>query len=527
MKTLVYRITLLEPGLFTALEGDPNSGVSFPFIPGSVLRGALIHKYRGANKINPADDAARRLFFNGATRFLNGYPVADNAPSAPTPRAWQHVKRDEANVSDATIETLDDKKQWAELSAPFAIRQDANAKTIQPERQLTIHIQRPRAAGRPQRNNGAIFRYEALAPNQTFEAVIQCEDADETTLKNLLKGEIALGGSRAGAYGRAAIKIANEKDEAATEKSSAGEAKTNDGKLRVVLQSDALLRDVWGQFTSDPQVVGQAIAARLGIADGLKALDAFAKTRYVGGFNRTWGLPLPQMMAIEMGSVFEFEMPSPEPDPTVLETLGIGERRAEGFGRVAVYDPMNKTFGVEKWEYAVAGEAGHLDADSAEIAKQMVERLMRRRLDENVVTTAYALKLDGGQLKPISAAQLSRLRNIIHDELMGDGKCQRVLDYLNGVKDADPKKRKTGALERSATKKQFTRARIGGKRLADWIQAIAELNEADTPLAQVFQPGDAPSLGPYKAELTRELKEEYALKFLDAALRRALKVNRD
>lgn len=355
MKTMVYRITLLEPGLFTALEGDPNSGVSFPFIPGSVLRGALIHKYRGTQKINPADDAARRLFFNGATRFLNGYPVADDAPSAPTPRAWQHVKRDEANASDATIEKPDDKKQWAELSAPFAIRQGAKAKTIQPERQLTIHIQRPRAAGRPKRNDGAIYRYESLAPNQVFMAAIQCDaDADATELEKLASGEVSLGGARTGAYGRARIELVKPNELAQTETQLDNVSQTPADTLYVIFESDVLLRDEYGQFTSDPKVVRKAIAKRLGVAESAlcepDALgkpnmegepNAWMRTRYVGGFNRTWGLPLPQMMAIEMGSVFEFEMPSPKPDTTVLETLGIGERCAEGFGRVAVYYPAH------------------------------------------------------------------------------------------------------------------------------------------------------------------------------------------
>ena len=45
MIALSFELCLKEPLLATALEGDPNSAVSLPFIPGSMLRGALIGRY--------------------------------------------------------------------------------------------------------------------------------------------------------------------------------------------------------------------------------------------------------------------------------------------------------------------------------------------------------------------------------------------------------------------------------------------------------------------------------------------------
>jgi len=524
MTTIVYRITLLEPGLFTALEGDPNSGVSFPYIPGSVLRGALIHKYRENHKgqnFDPAADATRQLFFNGTTRFLNAYPIANDALGEPTPKTWHHVKRQDSDATDATIHALDPKKQWNGYAAPFARKADNTATMIQPERQLTIHIQRPRIPGRPQRNDGAIFRYEALAPQQTFQAAIQCEEADEKTLRDLLEGEISLGGSRTGAYGRANILLLDQQAPSETPSHS------TDGKLRVIFLSDVLLRDACGQYTSDPKVVRAAIAKRLGVDESaLGEPNAFMRTRYVGGFNRTWGLPLPQMLAIEMGSVFEFAMPPGEIDFAALETQGIGERRAEGFGRVARYQPV-ENLKTQKWEFEPSDSAGTPDAESKRVAQEIVERLTRRRLDENVVEGVYALKMDSQALKPISRAQLSRLRNLIHDELMGAGKRERILNYLNGVDDKDSKRHKDGVLERSTSKKQFTRARVDGVRLADWIQEVMALDAKDKRLKEAFNLEGVPSLGQETPRLTPELEQEYALKFLDAALRRALNVKRD
>lgn len=521
MKTLVYRITLLEAGLFTALEGDPNSGVSFPYIPGSVLRGALIHKYRATNAFDPAADATRQLFFNGTTRFLNAYPVVHDALGEPTPKTWHHVKRQDSDATDATIHALDPKKQWNGYAAPFARKADNTATMIQPERQLTIHIQRPRIPGRPQRNDGAIFRYETLAPQQVFQAEIQCADSDENTLKGLLGGEISLGGSRTGAYGRANILLLDQQAPSETPSHS------TDGKLRVIFTSDVLLRDACGQYTSDPKVVRAAIAKRLRVDESaLGETNAFMRTRYVGGFNRTWGLPLPQMLAIEMGSVFEFAMPPGEIDFAALETQGIGERRAEGFGRVARYQPVEK-LKTQKWEFELPDSVGTPDVESKRVAQEIVERLTRRRLDENVVEGVYALKMDSQALKPISRAQLSRLRNLIQDALMFPEGEKANVETDKKTARARVKEYMANVMARSTSKKQFTRARVDGVRLADWIQEVMALDAKEARLKGAFNLEGVPSLGQETPRLTPELEQEYALKFLDAALRRALNVKRD
>ncbi len=541
MKEIFYRITLLEPGLFTALEGDPNSGVSFPFIPGSVLRGALIHKYRANHVIDPAAEAARQLFFNGNTRFLNGYPSPSNALGQPTPLSWQHEKRVEDSAMDAAGQTPDPKKQWTGVKKPFARKAGDTATVIDPERQLTIHIQRPRAAGRPKRNDGAIYRYEALAPNQVFIAVIQCDvDSDAQELGKLVSGEVSLGGARTGAYGRARIELVKADELAQMQTQSKTVSQASRHEFYVILESDALLRDEWGQYTCDAKVVRNAIAARLGVKDAneLGEPKAWMQTRYVGGFNRTWGLPLPQMMAIEMGSVFEFAMPSGDLKWTELETKGIGERRAEGFGRVAVYQPTEQTLDLKKWEYQVAGQAENLDEDSDKVARQMVERLMRKRLDENVVAVAYALEMDPEKLKPIRPAQLSRLRNIIHDELMSLDADKSDAKEVPAPAQSETKTKKekpreriqkymTDVLARNTSKKQFTHARVDGMRLSDWIQELLELKPEHKRLSALFEVGSVPSLGKYTPHVTPELKDEYALKFLDAALRRALNVKRE
>ena len=94
MNCIRYRITLSEPALLTSLEGDPNESISFNYIPGSVLRGIVIGKYikkyrRDSGSLEAADKVARRLFFNGSTRYLNGYPLDRlDRRALPVPHSW-------------------------------------------------------------------------------------------------------------------------------------------------------------------------------------------------------------------------------------------------------------------------------------------------------------------------------------------------------------------------------------------------------------------------------------------------------
>lgn len=546
MKVITYRITLLEPTLVTALEGDPNEGVAFDYLPGSVLRGALISKYlraKNLTNLDAADADVRRRFFNGATRYLNGYPLdrLDNR-ALPTPHSWQQdkeaaskqTKDNPAPIYDFAIDAEPsgvDQPQGVKM--PFCTLTDGSARLVQPNRHIAVHTARTRRFGRampadkidPSKGDmqGAVYRYDALAPRQTFEAMILCDDSDVTNLNSWLTGEAKLGGSRSGGYGRARFEVV--KDEVADNWCETGGMLTPnaDGKLIVTLLSDALLRDQNGQFVVDPDVVTATLSAQLGVAlspykypnESEPRRWTYIRGEPIGGFNRKWGLPLPQALTVQMGSVFVFDKPNcDESKLRQLEEQGIGERRAEGFGRVAVnwhtepelkVDPTSPTPSIA----AVTIPSG---SDSERLLRRMAERLLRRRLDERLVSKANQTKIDN----PPHNSQLSRLRNILHDELMKEAPDpQRVRDFLNRVK------------ERNAARNQFERARIGHTPLLKWLEETLQITDENTWKSLLgFQAGDARKVGGVGAALTNALRTEYVLRLIDAVLARAAKERR-
>lgn len=546
MTALTLRIDLLGPVLVTSLDGDPNSMVSYDYLPGSVLRGTLIGAYmraHGLSELDPADEATRRLFFDGRTRYLNAYPLPyDGARALPTPRSWFHEKGDDYPVYDLAVP--EDERavltQARRVATPFCHLAPADedeeaeglALLIRPERQVAVHIARGRTVGvartRDRDGDGTIFRYDALAAGQSFMAAIIVDYPDDArTLCALLDAprDLIIGAARSAGYGRVRVHATEEVAGWREAGDPAGLARAPEREdLTVTLLSHALLRGAHGQYGAGGDHVGAAVAARLGLTEPLRPREdrVFTAGEVVGGFNRTWGLPLPQTLAACMGSVYVFARPdmsavSDLPERLVrLEEQGIGERRAEGFGRLAVNWPVGTQWGklqlpVPQFELFRFGEAASAGSDTA---RHMVKRLLLRRLDALLVARANAL---GHRITPAGPrpSQLARLRGIVQDALVMEPAVgrKRLTDYLNKLS------------ARQVTRRQFTVDRVDNRLLLDWLQMRVSDGGADAGIWSDLgiTPRDLPAIGGVAAELTDVLVYRYNLRLVDGVLARAAK----
>jgi CRISPR-associated protein Csx10 len=526
VKIITYRIKLLEPVLVTSLDGDPNSATAFDYLPGSVLRGVMIGEYLRNQSLTPAqfkadDIAARHLFFNGATRYLNGYPVESNRRTLPVPQSWQCEKGQEGEFFDFAVQpTADDEKQWQGISKPFCLLiepdeddedNETQARLIQPEHLITVHTARDRKYGRARTDSGAVYRYESLQAGQTFEAAIICDqDADAATLLPLLTGEATLGGSRSSGYGRVQFTHAQER---AVWREVGGTLQPDyNGKLILTLLSDTLVRDVNGQYAVDSHAVTAALSAALGnLPLTLNADRTFLRGAAVGGFNRKWGLPLPQTLAVRMGSVFVYDALTGVANAlrTALDTLekcGIGERRAEGFGRVVVNWQTEEHLKKNETRPPPPPARDINENNSMVIAQRMAKRMLRQRLDAAVTERANPL---GEKIKGPKNSQLSRLRLIIHDALRQEPTAgrQRLNEYFNNL------------FDRQSTRKQFIRDRVAGDTLLGWMRERVT-DQASIDICEIERPTIGANV---TAELTVELIYEYNLRLIDGVLARAAK----
>ncbi|HOK59105.1 MAG TPA: hypothetical protein PL047_08875 [Methanothrix sp.] len=503
MKALTYEIHLLEPLLATRLGGgDPNSAVGFEFIPGSLVRGMVIGRYAPQNPIDAADAEFRRLFLDGSVRFLNAYPQAYGRRTLPVPLSW-HREKDSgktAPIYDFAVQVPDGTdRQWQRIEQPFCylwVSEDGDFKVelAKPERRINIHTAREDRQ-RVTKGESTVFRYEALAPEQVFRGVILADQEDDLeTLKQWLpEGEVVhLGGSHLAGYGQARLQKVGIQDDW-HEYKPVGE--DTDDFIIVTLLSDALIRD--------PQT--GAYVTTLEPVVGYAHQQVFVNVCVVGGFNRKWNLPLPQTPAIQAGSVFVY----PANDDLLsrlqsLEVSSIGERRAEGLGRIAVnWHRAAEIVPVEKPAPSTPLSFTLRDGDSVDLARRMVERMLRQKLDRALVAAVNRLQIQ----HPPSNAQLSRMR-LVARRALSQKNAQVIIQHLDGMK--------------KAARDQFQRARIGGERLDDWLRARAENVQGIWELLQVDQK-QSPALGGIQPEWTEALALEYTVRLIDRVLQRAQK----
>ncbi|MCS7001244.1 MAG: hypothetical protein NZ518_00190 [Dehalococcoidia bacterium] len=467
MTVVRYHVTLNEPVLATALDGDPNSAVSHRYLPGSMLRGLAIGltlQDEKRRELDVNDAETRRRFFDGATRFLNGYPVIAGRRSLPAPRSWQKDSHgDGTAIADQAAPPGTPRPEMKKAKAikdTYFVPADSSGEVIlaKPARVVTVHTQRDRAMGRATEGGGAVFRYEALAAGQTFAAWIVCDDqGDAERFAELLKRHptARLGGARTAGYGAIAIHdVAVVADADAIEAGAARQLRA-DGALTVTLLSDAILRDQHGQARPDAALLAEQVATRLGVS--ATDFTAFTATGMVGGFNRTWGLPLPQTPTLAAGSVIVLQGVASAPPEAIaaLEREGIGERRAEGFGRLAINLPSPTAI-------AKAPEPPPPAAPTLSDESRAQWAAMQRRIEQ---ARREVQRLEEAQRKRLSnvppRSQISRVREVILAQIIAESpRVEAITGFLDDVKG-----KRAGKL--------LERAKVDGKSMVEWLREEA------------------------------------------------------
>ncbi|GAA6618074.1 RAMP superfamily CRISPR-associated protein [Scytonema sp. NUACC26] len=520
MKAITFIFKTKQPILATSFQGDPNSDVSYSYIPGSMIRGVLIGRYLDRNGLHNTDivthQTIRRLFFDGTTRYLNAYLCSQQGKRTfPISLSWRKDKGAELSESEG-IKIYDfsvAKPSDDELESPkavgeyFWVEEGGYLRLYSVERRINIHNLRDRRKGRSAESEGEIFRYDAIDTGQTFQGVILCEPSDEQLIKELLTpSDIWLGGSRSAGYGHVQI-IKVDSPVSWIEVEELPENRVNNNILKITLLSDLILRDECGQYVAIPPT--QLLFEALGVSLS-KPRIAYMDSTFIGGFNRKWGLPLPQVPAVKAGSVFIFENVQVSAEQIhQLETEGIGERRVEGFGRIAVNWRIDKPdFIAKKPEPKLPSrrERPQLQTqESRNLARQMGERILRQKLEQLLLAQIEPQKLAPNEM---TNSQLSRLM-IVARQALDVCSHQPLNDLLNQLP--------------SNARSQYERTKIGGKPLKEkiqgWLEQPTEWIE-NSNLQTVAIADEA-------ASLTNELALEYTLRLIMAIAKNAIKEKSD
>jgi CRISPR-associated protein Csx10 len=531
-----------------------------------------------------AEPEAQRLFFNGKTRYLHAYPVIyDGGRGLPAPLAWRKRKKLGASETEEAREIFDwaeerlDEQLNAMSEDAFCIVKGQEVYWREPEYQINVHTQRDAIKGKAVEGLGAIYRYEALPVGLRLKGVVLTELKDDADYikKLLVNHTILLGKSRTAGYGKVILEEIEDlpygwrevgeessayeqnqpesesdydmdeadlqSDDAAQESQAFGGPAESLEMFKLTLLSEAIVRDESGQFTLDPL---PAIRRRMNAL--LKELEEdaeiekrqfrlehpeerddqcfiFRKYEIVGGFNRKWRLPLTQASAIPAGSVFFIRAAPPVPRTILrrLEEDGIGERQAEGFGRVAINWPSETP---HRWiadradEESDSAAAIKLTEEEKELGRLMLRRMLLQKLDNLLLEAVHDLKIVGN----IPNSQLSRWRAVTRSAMAEKSPVRRVGRLVEFL--AAEEEKKSNAWEK------MRRARVhyseGTKRLTDWVKNV--LTDENSPWRWFPELGnrvpESLKLGrEVEVKAEKEVAVEYRLRLIDGVLARKAK----
>ncbi len=198
---------------------------------------------------------------------------------------------------------------------------------------------------RPTSDIGGVYSYETIPIGTTFKAELrlpqdlaeQLKKQDVNWWQKLNGKSDRLGQSKKDDYGL--VKI-----EAKSPQSAAKKPLPNNNLLTVWVLSDILLRDQRLRPTASVKDLQNELEAKLEVKLELRKnddlLSLMARQNRLESWQVRWGLPRPSLVGLAAGSCFAFEIQGNINSQQLaqkigeLETTGIGERIAEGFGQL-------------------------------------------------------------------------------------------------------------------------------------------------------------------------------------------------
>ena len=356
----------LETPVVVPQQTIGNVVTSLDYIPGTYLLGPVMNALQQAtDKELFADVACAKI------QVSNAYLVVNGKRGRPIPLAFFCDKTAGADnkrqMWNRLVEAEPSTKQLKQQRSGYIgeLETGEALKWDRPRRFTLSHATVEDLSQRPTSDVGGVYTYEAIPAGTQLRTHLRLRKSVSDLLgdgwQQHLPSVVRLGVAKKDDYGLASIAMV---DESTTSDESTGQDNRSliddHGQFSLWFVSDALLRnsalrpatglnDLEGCLstllsTKDDEVIVKA-------RSNDERLSVVLRTRRTEGWNQRWSLPRPSYIAILAGACAVFEVVgwaarSTEKKDTLCDALkkldcnGLGERRAEGFGEVAISDPM-------------------------------------------------------------------------------------------------------------------------------------------------------------------------------------------
>ncbi len=441
---LRYRIMLTAPAVIPMADGDPNIVMTRRDVPGSNIWGAAAWCYLSQPNHTSEDNAFRHAFLDGSLRFLAAYPEADDSEASnempqrmiPIPHSIRKFKKNEELVD--FVEQLPEEDPIKRLDQSYAIISEGSLRTQAVKTELNYHHARAKnrrigralgAEAAEGADRGAFFTYEAIEAGQSFQGAVLSSKDDLKNLQSWLQeGQIRIGRSRSAQYGEAKFKWLDDKPQelnGRVEWDGFVEQQSPDasdpGKCLIITSlSPLLIVNDYGH--PEARFPEDELAEALGLETSeLKLCSSYTRTEVIGGYNSHLRLPRQQWPAIAPGSIFVFkaEKTLDQKHLLQLEHNGLGLRKGEGFGRIAVNRQNNlgltgckeiQLDDLESQSAPIAPEASEVP----EAIQSLLQDIVRSRCLTEMQQRAMTVAKSKNNIP--SNALLSRMRSFLQQD---------------------------------------------------------------------------------------------------------------
>ncbi len=407
---LDLRVACVDPVL-SALAATDNTVRGQVSVPGGRVLPVVVARAQSAGL------DVEHLVRAGELRCEPLVPEVNGRPARPLPRAFVAPKGSPVSRLWNLLRTSSPRGQTSKSPRDRWVGEphDGVLPLRSADLQVRLHNTVEDAVQRPTEAVGGLFGYEAIPAGTVLRGRVRLRvsTADGERLANALTGRWRLGRSKKDEYGRVDV----------TATPTTAPAAVIDGprlKVTIWFLTDAVLLDARLAPVTTVDGVLAALGAALGTGVEQAAVTADTVPHAVTfgraeGWQGRWVRPRPSLLTVAAGSVLVLRrIDGREFEPGALEMLaseGIGQRRAEGFGVVAVGDPLLDLAEIDASDTAggsgVVTDPGPPDAPG----RELLAELRREALHRDVELRASTLPRDAlGELASVPPAQLGALR---------------------------------------------------------------------------------------------------------------------
>jgi len=411
-KYIQFDIQALEPLKLGKFERDSNNEYSYSYIPGSVIKGAIVWG------LVEEKGSVPKAILNGNSIFYNAYPLIEANLAVPIMQGYIGDKQ-EIRSNKNNIRVVHSFNKKIENSIPlnsyeFAVRDTGNKKLLlgyNPGKIENLHINKKDTVNSDDKLK--MFRYEAIKKGECFRSYIRIPEEHYDDIVRILSNDyIYFGGSRGSGYGKCRITNIKEVSSVCLYESDL-DIKDD---LYIYFLSDAILYYNGKVNTYIPE---NELKEMLGIKGKCEYVESYSSLGVAASYNTLYRTNTVCYSAVLKGSVIKYRVEEKIDADKIRKLIaeGVGLRREDGYGQIAILSKIQDDIVVSRYEKkeSVPKNDIELTDEDKRVMNIILSNIFKSRSKLKIEKMVLELLKDRKRPKGSLQSQIGKLLNIFRN----------------------------------------------------------------------------------------------------------------